>query len=69
MRRWALTDLLLDRWRQDHPAFADVLRDIHAQRHTGAVTIHFAQGHPNVIEFPCAPTKIRLDSGKRKSDT
>jgi hypothetical protein len=34
------------------------------QGHTGAVTIHFAQGTPNRVEIPKEPQRIVLDSSR-----
>jgi hypothetical protein len=45
------------------------LVNVYAQRFTGPVTIHFAQGVPNVVEIPCQPTKIVLDRRKVRRDT
>lgn len=44
--------------------FAAVLERLHAEKHTGPVTVHFAQGHPQTVELPCAPVRIRL-TGRR----
>ena len=44
------------------PSFATVLDDLWRQRHTGPITIHFAQGVPNVVEIPEAPMRIALDN-------
>lgn len=51
---------------QDVEAFADVLAKLHAQQHTGAVTIHFAQGYAVRVELPGEPIRIKLDNGRRR---
>jgi hypothetical protein len=51
-------------WR---PTFAELLAHLHAHRHTGPVIIHFAEGHPNVVEMPTPATLVKLD--KRRTDT
>jgi hypothetical protein len=40
--------------------FAETLDTLYKTRHTGPIVIHFAQGHPNSIEVPCEPQRIRL---------
>jgi hypothetical protein len=40
--------------------FAQFLEAMYAQRHTGAVTLHFAQGCPLRIEIPREPRRIHL---------
>jgi hypothetical protein len=30
-------------------------------RHTGPVVVHFAQGHPNSLELPSEPVRIKLE--------
>lgn len=47
-------------------SFATMLEKLYADKHTGPVVVHFAQGSPNVIEIPCEPTRISLDSGKKR---
>jgi hypothetical protein len=49
----------------DRATFPAVLAKLFEQKHTGPVIVHFAQGHPNVIEVPGAATRIVLD--KRRS--
>lgn len=51
------------------PTFPQLLERLHAERHTGPVVIHFAQGQPNVIEIPSAPTRIALDKPDRRAQT
>jgi hypothetical protein len=45
-------------------SFADVLYRLHAEKHTGPVTIHFHQGQPQSIEIPAEPTRITLDKAE-----
>jgi hypothetical protein len=40
--------------------FPQFLEAMHAQRHTGRISIDFAQGVPKVIEIPREPRRIRL---------
>lgn len=47
------------------PSFPELLERLFADKHTGPVTVHFAQGVPNVIEIPGEATKIRLDKRAR----
>lgn len=47
--------------------FAEALQQFYAQQFTGAVTIHFAQGHPNAIEIPQEPTRIRLTKAPKRA--
>lgn len=42
-----------------------VLRTLWTAKHTGPVTVHFAQGRPVVVEIPVAPQRITLDSAPR----
>jgi hypothetical protein len=53
----------------ERQSFEAWLLTVYAQRFTGSVTLHFAQGVPNVVEIPCATTKIQLDRRKAKRDT
>jgi hypothetical protein len=43
------------------PTFPEVLEGFYRDKHTGPVTVHFAQGVPNVVEIPEEPMRIRLD--------
>lgn len=43
--------------------FAQVIEALYRNKHTGPVIIHFAQGHPNSVELPKEPERIRLDKG------
>ena len=47
-------------------SFTDVLMRLHAEKHTGPVTIHFHQGQPQAIEIPVSTTRIQLDKGERR---
>lgn len=51
----------------DDQTFADVLERFHALKHTGAVVIHFAQGHAVRLELPCEPVRIKLDTQRKKA--
>lgn len=51
----------------DRVSFFGMLERLYAQRHTGPVVVHFAQGQPNVIELPSEPTRIALDSGNKSA--
>jgi hypothetical protein len=42
--------------------FAETLDKLHADQHTGPVTIHFQHGMPKSVEIPSEPTRIRLDT-------
>lgn len=42
------------------PTFPELLERLWMEKHTGPVTVHFAQGVPNVIEFPGEPRRIPL---------
>jgi hypothetical protein len=44
--------------------FVDVVQRLYAEQFTGEITIRWAQGHPRVVEFPAAPTRILLDTGR-----
>lgn len=45
--------------------FADLLSRLYDDKHTGPIVIHFAQGHPQSVELPAEPTRIRLDKSQR----
>lgn len=49
---------------QDRVSFPYLLAALHQAKHTGAVVIHFSQGTPGKVEFPCEPTRIALDNRK-----
>ena len=51
----------------DHPTFAKVLEQFHAEKKTGTVIVHFAQGHAVKLEIPCAPQQISLATRGQKS--
>lgn len=48
--RWALT-----------VSFAELLQRLHAQKHTGPVTLHFLHGQPKLVDLPSEPTQIAID--------
>lgn len=54
---------------QDRVSFPDLLRTLFAEKHTGPITIHFAQGHPNRLEIPCEPTRIVLDKAGKHAQS
>ena len=41
--------------------FAEMLAQLYADRHTGPIILHFAEGHVHVIELPAESTRIVLD--------
>ena len=45
----------------DRLSFAAMLDKLYTEKHTGPIVVHFAFGHPNVIEVPCEPLRIPLD--------
>lgn len=47
--------------RKVSPSFAQMLQKLHDEKHTGPVVVHFAQGHPNVVEIPKEPERIKLE--------
>lgn len=53
----------------DDVTFSEVVERLHAARHTGAVTIHFAQGHAVRLELPCEPVRIRIDNRKKRAQS
>ena len=51
----------------DRVSFAAMLEKLYSDKHTGPIVVHFAQGKPNVVEIPCEPMRIPLDSGKKSA--
>lgn len=41
--------------------FPDLLKKLHTEQFTGETLIRWAQGHPRIVEFPNAPTRVVLD--------
>lgn len=50
----------------DAQTFIDIVQRLYAQRFTGETLVRWAQGHPRVVEFPNAPTRIVLDGTKKQ---
>jgi hypothetical protein len=51
----------------ERPTFAQMLEQLYAEKHTGPVIVHFAQGHPRHVEIPAASTTFVLDTRKRSA--
>lgn len=45
-------------------SFAELLERLHAEKHTGPVTVHFLHGQPKLVDLPSEPTQIALDNGE-----
>jgi hypothetical protein len=41
--------------------FPALLQRLYREQYTGAVTMHFGQGVPTMVELPATPTRIILD--------
>lgn len=41
--------------------FATVLDDLWRQKHTGPITVHFAEGVAQQVDYPQEPMRIKLD--------
>ena len=50
-------------------SFAELLQRLHAQKHTGPVTLHFLHGRPKLVDLPSEPMQIALDSEESPSQT
>jgi hypothetical protein len=49
------------------PTFAEVLTSIWLDKRTGPITVHFAEGVAQQVDFPEAPTIVRLDKPRKEA--
>lgn len=47
----------------DEPSFFELLERFWREKYTGPLTVHMAQGRPNVVELPGQPVRIKLGRG------
>lgn len=50
----------------ERESFSALLQRLHAERYTGAVTLHFGQGIAHAADLQSQATRITLTKGKRK---
>lgn len=56
--KWLVAERL--RELNDKLTFLRLCEQLSQEKHTGPITVHFAQGHPSSVDIPCEPTRIRL---------
>jgi hypothetical protein len=46
----------------DEGSFVAIVQRLYESAFTGETLIRWAEGHPRVVEIPCSPVRISLDS-------